>query len=100
MCVVHMTKEEAKIILLEQELVQAYHTINFMHGCLINPTGYKYSYPNQTTKELNEIKKLVNIPRGCPHSLTSPTCESCQERNKRHQERTDALKLLENEYPI
>ena len=55
-----MTTEEAKIILLEAQLRQAYHTITFLHGCLTSD-GYKYSYPEQTLHRLKGIEKLLDI---------------------------------------
>jgi hypothetical protein len=63
-----MTKEEAKIIVLEDALRQAQSTVEFMHGCLTYPYenhpdgGYYYAYPEHTLKHLEEWKNLA--PRG------------------------------------
>ena len=80
----HTTWEEAvtawnkrpREFFLEAELVQCYHTIQFMHGCLTDK-HYKYEYPEHTQQHLDDIKKLVDIPKLCHHSIHEPTCEAC-----------------------
>ena len=85
-----MSPEQAKIVLLEDVLIQSYHTISFLHNCLtdcetipclnsasgITPDStangaYVYTYPEQTIEQLTKIKNLVKIPEGCLHS---PSC--------------------------
>lgn len=83
-----MTNEEAKIIILEEELIQSYHTIYFLHGCLVDtedkdPEGHRYDYPIQTLKHLDDIKNIVDIPKGCCHSYINENCESCKKNHER-----------------
>jgi hypothetical protein len=87
-----MTKEEAKIVLLEQELVQAYHTISFLHNCLTHKASY--GYPEQTLKRLEDIKELVNIPKGCAHGGPTLGCKSCTDSLVRWRVRKEAQEVL------
>lgn len=92
-----MTKDQAKIVLLEQALEQSIHTIEFLDGCLRHPIEYKYAYPEETQRELTEFKKLVFVKPTCIHSMNVPNCESCQDRNKKWEQKIAALKLLNYE---
>ena len=84
-----MTPPEARIVLLEDALVDSYNLIDFLHNCLVNPStgtmgqpdfkgGYSYGYPDQTIKRLEKIRQLVDIPSYCHHSGHNEDCESCQ----------------------
>ena len=81
-----MTREEARIVLLEDALEQAQNTVSFMHGCLTDPAddtregfqGYSYAYPEQTLSHLAEWAALVPVRHYCVHSRHDPDCESCQ----------------------
>lgn len=70
------TLDDARIVLLEAELIQAYHTISFLHGCLTSD-GYKYMYPEQTIQRLKAIEDLVDITSGCYHSKFKGNCPTC-----------------------
>lgn len=73
-----MTKEEARAIMIEQELDQARNTISFMHGCLTRE-DHSYAYPEQTIKHLENIDALLGpTEHYCVHSIHKPDCESCQ----------------------
>jgi len=89
-----MTKEEARIVLLEQALSQAICTIRFLDGCLREPGMYKYGYPDQTERHLDEMLELVGEPQLCFHSMDVLDCPSCQDRVKRFRDRDEAEKVL------
>ena len=78
-----MTKDEARIILLEDALRQAQHTVAFLHGCLTQPDngemkgGYRYAYPEHTQRRLEEWAKLAPPLPSCFHSGQHLNCESC-----------------------
>ena len=90
-----MTKDEARIFILEQALIQSYHTISFMHGCLTSD-GYKYAYPDQTIDRLNAIEKLVDITYGCPHSARKMDCDECRKAIERNRKFHEAQEVLSN----
>jgi hypothetical protein len=90
----NMTREEARIFLLEKALIQSHHTIKFLHGCLIDPIGHKYAYPDQTMDRLKAIEELVTIPSGCCHSMTKPECPSCIESVRSSAFRSKALEFF------
>lgn len=69
---------ELRIMELEDALQQAVSTIQFLDGCLLNPTGYKYAYPEQTERRLKKFKELLpSSPGGCCHSYHDMECENC-----------------------
>jgi hypothetical protein len=80
-----MTKQEAEIILLKDALVQAQHTVSFLHSCLVNPSngemngGFHYAYPEQTLKRLREWQELAPDRQPCHHSRRDPDCPCCRE---------------------
>lgn len=89
-----MTREEARIVLLEAALIQSAHTIEFMHGCLTDDS-YHYSYPDQTEQRLEAIRKLVAIPESCFHSRMQPeTCERCARSLERRSLRIEAEAVM------
>lgn len=92
-----MTKEEARIFLLEEALIQSRHTIYFLHMCLTPGAGYSYGYPEQTLQRLAAIDALVEIPKGCAHSRTVENCEGCTDRNNRFMKRHEAKEALHGE---
>ncbi len=77
-----MKKDQARIIILEDALIEAQHLVEFLHGCLTNP-HYKYSYPDQTIRRLEKWNKLVPLPDLCVHSITKKGCKACVDRNER-----------------
>lgn len=89
-----MTKDEARIVLLEQALVQAQHTVEFLHSCLTLPEHYKYSYPDQTTREMGEWKKLVPPPEMCVHSGHQDGCKGCDNHRVIVRQRVKAKEVL------
>lgn len=89
-----MTKDQARIVLLEQALAQAISTIEFLDGCLLSP-NYHYSYPEQTQDRLREFLALVpQSSNFCVHSGFVPNCSSCQKRISNWNKRDEALKVL------
>lgn len=84
-----LTLEQARIILLEQQLDQSAKTIEFMHGCLTSE-HYDYAYSDQTIKQLEAIRKLVPESPVCFHSMSVKDCESCIERVQSQQNRHQA----------
>ena len=49
-----MSPEQARIVLLEDELNTAASTIEFLHGCLMWPEAFRYSYPEHTEARLKK----------------------------------------------
>lgn len=90
-----MNKNEAKTILLEVELVQAFHMISFLHSCLTRD-GYKYAYPEHTEQQLERIARMVAIPEGCIHSVTTKGCDRCVEGNAFRSRVYEAEAVLKN----
>ena len=90
-----MTKEEARIVLLEQAVMQAQNTIEFLVGCITEPGMYRYGYPKQTEQFLEELGKLVPRPKMCPHSGFKEGCEGCENTKKWHSDRRKALEVLD-----
>lgn len=88
-----MTSEEARIVLLEDALNQAAHTISFLHGCLTDDL-YQYAYPDQTLRGLSDIRELVPEHSMCVHSNTSPGCSSCKDRVDRFRLLDQARRVL------
>jgi hypothetical protein len=76
-----------RIFLLEDALVQAQYTLQFVHDCIMNPSRYDYMYPEQTIDFLEELSKLVPLPPMCVHSKNYPGCESCADRMRRAKRR-------------
>jgi len=89
-----MTKEEAKIFILESAIEECHHTISFLHGCLTD-SGFTYAYPDQTTSTLEYLEKLVPFKKLCFHSYDHGGCEACKERVEFFTKRAEALKVLE-----
>lgn len=54
-----MTKQQAKIILLESYLIDAQYTVEFLHNCLTNKKLYKYKYPKETLDSLKRWNKAA-----------------------------------------
>src|SRR5579872_667567 len=78
-----------RIFLLEDALIQAQHTVKFLHNCLVDPDngemkgGYSYDHPEQTIRHLEEWAELVPLPPLCHHSHSKPGCESCRLNTER-----------------
>ena len=90
-----MTPDQARIVLLEDALVDAQHLVEFLHGCLMD-TNYSYAYPQHTQERLDEWRALAKPLRGCPHSFHRADCPACREHAawlKRHHEARRVLKL-------
>lgn len=100
---IKMTPEEARILILEDALIQSYHTIDFLHNCLVNPSdptktgfrGYSYEYPEQTISRLENIEKIVKIPIGCYHSRFEASCQSCVNALESRRQLNEAKKVLQ-----
>lgn len=90
-----MTKDQAEIILLRHALQDAQSTVSFLHGCLTDPSKYKYCYPEHTVDRLKEWNQLAPIEgSSCHHSMTKNDCPSCMSGQKMHQEQMEALKVF------
>ena len=88
-----MTKDQAKIILLENALNEAQNTVEFLHGCLTS-SNYSYNYPAQTLSNLKNWYELVPKSKGCVHSFDRLDCPECQDRKGRSKQLTEARKIL------
>lgn len=91
-----MTKEEAKIIVLENALLQAYNSIEFLHKCLIHKERYSYDYPEKTHNQLIEIEKLIEISHGCFHSKFHEDCLDCNNSLEKFKKLEEAKRCLES----
>ena len=95
---IKMTPQEARIFLLECALMQAQHTISFMHGCLTNPEMYKYTYPDQTVDRLKWFETLAKPDEGCFHSSgAEPGCMECQKATEKRRKYREAMAVLKME---
>lgn len=94
-----MTAEEAKIVLLEDGLIQAQSIIEFLHNCVVNSTDkggvYSYIYPERTQDFLDYWGKIVKDDRStCHHSGHDATCEACKKRVEYVKRLTKAKNIL------
>lgn len=70
---------------LLNELEQNLNTIEFLHGCLTDPT-YKYAYPWMTVERIERLRKIVGKRNYCLHSApTEPGCRGCIDAAKRRE---------------
>ena len=96
-----MTKQEARIIMLEDALRQAQDTVEFLHECLTHPTGgYSYKYPEHTLQYLEEWKKLAlrvsdRLGKKCYHSMNKLDCECCQVNHTERLQFMQARRILD-----
>jgi hypothetical protein len=78
-----MTPIEARVVILENAVIQACNKVQFLHNCLTQPESCIYSYPEQTMERLADWKKLIQMPKTCHHSYYAPRrgepCEACEE---------------------
>jgi hypothetical protein len=76
--------EKAELLCLRDALVQAQNTVEFLYGCLTNPSngemngGFTYAYPEQTLSLLKGWAVLAPKPPTCHHSRAHEGCESCR----------------------
>lgn len=90
-----MTRDEAKIVLLEDALRQAQHTVEFMHGCLTEPERYSYMYPDMTLREVERWAKLAPPFKFCVHSkMRTQDCEACEHHYQQMLIRSEACDVL------
>lgn len=92
-----MTTDEAKIIVLSNELQIAKNKIEFLHNCLTNPKHYRYAFPDSTEKFLQSAFRLLSEQSYCVHSITKQDCESCQDSLKQQQILQEAKTILRYE---
>lgn len=90
-----MIKEKARIVLLEDALVQAQNTVTFLHECLTDPKAYRYVYPDQTRKHLKKWNSLVPIPDSCFHSGPVKECFLCKQSSMRRRKVAEAKATLQ-----
>lgn len=88
-------KKDLRIMKLEDGIEQAIHTIEFLHGCLTDPS-YKYAYPEQTLDRVKYLEALYNRQGGCAHSMRKRDCPNCVERVERHKKMEELEKQVEN----
>lgn len=93
-----MTRDEARIVLLEDALDQARSAIEFMDGCLTEPNLYLYEHPEQTVRKVNEIGKLVPRRRTCIHSRLHEGCLACLCLGRRRELHAQALRVMEGDF--
>lgn len=96
-----MTREEARILVLEYALSEACATIEFLHNCLTKPhatdkhSGYVYRYPYQTVTQLGRLRPLLPpAPPTCVHSNSDPDCASCQWHTQHTARLVEAQRIL------
>ena len=89
-----MTTYEARIIVLEDALRQAQNTVKFLHGCLTDPEGHSYEYPERTADRLKTWAELVPLKPSCHHSCIKEDCTACQIH------RADRALLMEARYVL
>lgn len=90
-----MTEEEARNFLVEDELRQAKHTIEFLHNCLTRP-GFSYEYPEMTERHLEDIENLIGTDpiRDCFHGVYKTGCEGCEAHRLWYVKRQEARNVL------
>jgi hypothetical protein len=64
---------------LVKELEHCLNTIEFLHGCLIDPAHFKYVHPKLTIKRIKRLRKIVGPRNYCHHNRVDPACPQCQE---------------------
>lgn len=117
-----MNTDEARIIILEDALVQAIRTVEFLHGCLTEPSleelgriqavairhyvtkqldvdtggcsGYECAYPKQNLDHLANWHKLVEMPLTCHHSSHFEECEACRALDTHRAKMANARAIL------
>jgi hypothetical protein len=112
-----MTKHEARIVVLEDALIQAQHTVQFLHDCLTKTAGqgksyeqpdiqeafpnlgacggWQYAYPEHTLRRLEEWQKLVPVPaEKCFHSHKQEGCNACDESWQQRARLHEATRIL------
>jgi hypothetical protein len=87
------SKEEAKIIVLENLLRRAICKIEFLHGCLTRD-DYKYAYPKMTLDFLEEANPFAPKLQGCYHSIRRSTCPACAEGDAYREKLAKAKEML------
>lgn len=88
-----MTEDQARIVLLTDELEEAQNLAWFLHGCLTDP-GYKYGYPEQTLRLLERWRRLAPRSRACVHSFHNEDCAACAARFERRSRQLQAAHTL------
>jgi len=84
----------AREILLSQALEQAQHTVEFIHGCLVEPEHYKFAYPEHTARQLEKWARLAPKREGCHHSFWHEGCSECDAHREAFRLREWAKEVL------
>ena len=71
-----MTKDEARIVILEDLLESSRNTIVFLDRCLNGEASY--GYPEFTTELVDKINDIIGQKFYCPHSNYHAGCKGCQ----------------------
>lgn len=94
-------KIEVTVEQLLDELEQNLNTIEFLYGCLTDPT-YKHAYPEMTVERIERLRKIVGPRHYCIHSFRDPNCERCmkgEERRALRHSLSEKLGVIEVEMP-
>lgn len=99
-----MTREKARIVILEYEFQQARRLVEFLHNCLVHPDnnemkgGCSYEYPEETIRRLEEWELLCpnSDLKSCHHSKNDDNCESCRQRYQQRKLVQEAKEVLES----
>lgn len=98
-----MTQEQAKIVMLHNQLESSHRVIDFLYNCLQNPETYHYKYPKHILEHLKDIEntlKITGLPinvsnDNCCHSVFQADCLSCDELQKSFSMIDSAKKVLQ-----
>lgn len=90
---------EAENVVLREALIQAQHTVRFLHdalkdACKRYPSVLIFRHPQHILAKLEYWASLQPLPNTCQHSVTQVDCLGCQERVDRRRHHTEALDLL------
>ena len=87
-----MTPDQARIVLLEQDLTQALHTIVFLRDCLKG--NAKHMYPEHTELLIEHLRRVVPKRDPCGHSAFNQGCSGCITRHDDFVQAIEAAKVL------
>lgn len=71
-----MSRDKARIVMLESCLEQAVNNIEFLQSCLTDGR-FADRYPQHRASFLKDAKKLLPELSYCVHSRREPGCPSC-----------------------
>jgi hypothetical protein len=96
-----MTTEEARIVILEDALIQSHCIIDFLHKCLTSKDTHIYQYPEHILKHIEYLKSIIEMPKHCHHSYYAPDrgkeCKPCEESRNHKLRLEEARNVWENQ---